>query len=234
MKKLTPGNLTVAASTTKGLAVLMGLAIALSACDGGSGSPTSPTSTTAAPPAALTFTLSGAVTEMTATGPTPVGGARIVDTSSGLSAVTNFSGSYSMPGLSATSHALSVSKDGYVPETMTVTLTADTQLDIRLDRVVSYILSGVVYEMTVAGQAPIEGVEIYCDSCGSPMGHTFVHTDSAGFYSLAWAMNGVHPLFVTKAGYEIVDPTGTLRDSIGRIKATVRGDTRFDIELVRR
>jgi hypothetical protein len=61
-----------------------------------------------------------------------------------------------------------------------------------------------------------------------------VYTDADGLYSLAWAMDGVHPLFVTKAGYEIFDPTGKLRDQLGRISATVRGNTRFDIQLVRR
>ena len=99
---------------------------------------------------------------------------------------------------------------------------------------VSYVLSGVVFEITAAGPVPIEGVEVYCDSCGSPVGHTFVYTDAKGSYSLAWAMNGVHPLFVRRTGYEIFDPTGKLRDQYGRISATVRGDTRFDIELVRR
>ena len=51
---------------------------------------------------------------------------------------------------------------------------------------------------------------------------------------LEWTPDGVHALFVSKAGYEIFDPTGTLRDAIGRISATVRGDTRFDLQLARR
>jgi hypothetical protein len=99
---------------------------------------------------------------------------------------------------------------------------------------VTYTLSGVVFELTEAGQVPIEGVEVYCDSCGSPEGHTFVYTDANGFYSLDWARNGGHPLFVTKAGFEIFDPAGTLTDDHGRITATVSGDTRFDVQLVRR
>jgi hypothetical protein len=83
-----------------------------------------------------------------------------------------------------------------------------------------------------AGLAPIEGVEVYCDSCGSPDGHTFVFTDADGFYSLEWATNGVHPLFVTKEGYEY--PADTVLDAYGRIRAMVDGDTRFDVRLVRR
>ena len=109
-------------------------------------------------------------------------------------------------------------------------MSGDTLLDIRLDRIVSYTLSGLVYELTEAGQVPIEGVEVYCDSCGSPDGHTFVYTDATGFYSLSWTTNGVHPLFVTKAGYAVA----VTRDAYGRISATVNCDTRFDIQLTRR
>ena len=99
---------------------------------------------------------------------------------------------------------------------------------------VTYSLSGVVFEITEAGRIPIEGVELYCDSCGSPDGHTFVTTGADGTYRLDWTANGVHPLSVRKAGYEIFDPAGTLRDAFGRINVTVRGDTVFDVQLVRR
>jgi hypothetical protein len=98
----------------------------------------------------------------------------------------------------------------------------------------TYTLSGVVFELTEAGQVPIEGVELYCDSCGSPVGHTFVYTDADGFYSLDWTSNGVHHLLVEKAGFEIFDPTGSLTHGEEMIVATVRGDTRFDIRLARR
>ena len=96
---------------------------------------------------------------------------------------------------------------------------------------VTYVLSGVVFEITAEGRVPIEGVEVYCDSCGSPDGHTWVSTDAGGLYSLSWSANGVHPLYVTKAGYQIFDPAGVVRDTVD---ATVHGDTQFDIELVRR
>lgn len=218
-------NLTLASRTV----TLLSVVILLSACDGGSSIPTAPTSTAQTPTATVTYVLSGAVSEMTATGPSPIEGAR-VDAGSGLSATTDESGLYRISGLPATSRSISVTRGGYVTQTRTVTVSGDTLLDIRLDRIVSYTLSGLVYELNEAGQVPIEGVEVYCDSCGSPDGHTFVYTDAAGFYSLSWTTNGFHPLFVTKAGYEIVGP----RDAIGRISATVQGDTRFDIQLTRR
>ena len=218
-------NLTFASRT----GTLLSFVILLSACDGGSSIPTAPTTTAPTPTAIVTYVLSGAVSEIVATGPSPIEGAR-VDAGSGLSATTDAGGLYSIPGLPATSRSISVTRGGYVTQTRTVTMSGDTLLDIRLDRIVSYTLSGLVYELTEAGQVPIEGVEVYCDSCGSPDGHTFVYTDATGFYSLSWTTNGVHPLFVTKAGYAVA----VTRDAYGRISATVNGDTRFDIQLTRR
>jgi len=75
-----------------------------------------------------------------------------------------------------------------------------------------YTLSGVVSELTPTGQVPAEDVELYCDSCGSPVGHWFTSTDANGFYSFSWAQNGVHPLLVWKAGYDVINRTGTLAD----------------------
>ena len=149
-------------------------------------------------------------------------------------ATTDANGFYSLSGLSAANTSVSVNKPGYVADRRTVTISGDTQLDIRVDRIVSYVLSGVVFEVTESGQVPIEGVELYCDGCGSPVGHTFVLTDAAGLYSFSWTLNGPNPLFVTKAGYAIVDPSRMLLDREGRVKVTVNGDTRFDIQLERR
>jgi len=209
---------------------LLGLALLLPACDG-----PGPSQTVLAPTAPVGYTLSGIVSEMRPSGPTPIAHAALAQTNPprGL-AFTDANGRYSATGFAASSYTISVTRDGFVTQTTAVTMSGDTQLDIRLERVPSHILSGVVFEMTETGQVPVEGVEIYCDSCGSPDGHTFVNTDADGFYSLAWALDGVHPLFVTKAGYAIYDPTGKLRDQYGRISATVNGDTRFDIQLVRR
>lgn len=99
---------------------------------------------------------------------------------------------------------------------------------------VTYTLSGVVFEITPTGRVPVEDVELYCDSCGSPVGHTSTFTDADGFYSFSWAHNGVHPLLVWKAGYDVLDPTRTLADGRAFRNATVNGDTRFDIEILRR
>ena len=98
----------------------------------------------------------------------------------------------------------------------------------------AYTLSGVVSELTAAGKVPAEGVRLYCDSCGSPDGHTFTSSDANGFYSFSWAQNGLHPLLVWKDGYDVIDPAGRLADGTAVKNATVDGDTRFDIQIVRR
>jgi hypothetical protein len=211
---------------------LLGLALMSSGCsDGGSLAP--PLSPGTTNPPAVTFTVSGTVSELSAEAVIPVPDA-MVSASSGRSAVTDGQGRYSLSGLTAATGSLSITKPGYVTAVRTLAMTADTQVDIRIERVPQYVLSGMVFEMTESGRVPVEGVELYCDSCGSPDGHTFVYTDANGLYRLEWTLNGVHPLFVTKPGYAIFDPTGTLRDQHGRISATVDGDTRFDIQVVRR
>ena len=204
--------------------LLLALASPLVGCDSGRrSSPTGPSSQ-------QSYTLSGGVSEMTADGSSPIEGARVADPTSGRTAMTDSGGLYSIPGLSTTTRSVLVSKPGYISEIRSVSMSSDTKLDVELKRGEGYILSGVVYEVTDAGEVPIEGVELYCDSCGSPDGHTFVDTDANGFYSFAYSNNGSHPLYVKKAGYEIFGPT----DQFGRITATVRGDTRFNIRLAGR
>ena len=99
--------------------------------------------------------------------------------------------------------------------------------------VLTYTLSGVVFELTAMGRTPIQGVSVYCDSCGDPLGHTSSDTDANGFYSFSWTANGQTPLIVRKEGYGLAGdlPAGPVN---GWIVAAVNGDTRFDIELVRR
>ena len=115
-------------------------------------------------------------------------------------------------------------------------------------------LSGVVYEVTPMGRVPIEGVRVQSDYF-----HVFpspeVVTDSNGFFSFRrvwvcacswapWVDAGITSIYVDKDGYEV--PAGQPGSVFGRrLDSDVRpdlrlrdvpinGDTRFDIELVRR
>jgi hypothetical protein len=107
-------------------------------------------------------------------------------------------------------------------------------------------LSGVVFDVTASGRSPIEGVTVYCDACG-PFGHTWATTDRDGQYGFGgevasgggiWLSNALTPINVSKEGYS--DPDGlphltmTVRNTAGWRELRVAGDTRFDIELVRR
>jgi hypothetical protein len=95
-------------------------------------------------------------------------------------------------------------------------------------------LRGIVFESTAAGRVAVAGVQVYCDSCGSPDGHTFAYTETDGSYSFSWAFDGVVPLLVKKDGYSVLAASSTFPDGTGVRLATVRGDTQFDIELARR
>jgi len=120
--------------------------------------------------------------------------------------------------------------------------------------VADVILSGVVYEVTPVGRVPIEGVRVQSDHF-----HVFPTldsvTDSHGFFSFRrvwvcpcswapWVDAGITSIYVKKDGYK--GPAGQ-RDSVfrnplypdaprddGLRDVTINGDTRFDIELVRR
>ena len=125
-------------------------------------------------PSSVTYTLYGGVWEETSDGPAPIEGARVRD-ESGREAVTDAKGQFSISGLSPQNHTIWVTRSGYNTETKTFTMTSDRQLDIYVGRIQNYVLSGVVFEITEAGRIPIDGVELYCDSCGSPDRHTFVN-----------------------------------------------------------
>jgi hypothetical protein len=97
-----------------------------------------------------------------------------------------------------------------------------------------YTLSGVVSELGPGGPTPVEGVQLYCDSCGSPNGHTFTSTDATGFYRFAWTPAGVHPLQVWKEGYEIVAPSVIVADGTAVATAVVERDTWLEIRVAHR
>jgi len=97
-------------------------------------------------------------------------------------------------------------------------------------------LSGVVYESTPAGAAPIAGALVYCELCGE-LTHTWATADANGFYSFSgdlakgggvWLSPGIRtPLFVQANGYQ--DPPG-----VGERYVLINGDTRFDMQMIRR
>jgi len=205
-------------------------AMSICAC---SSSPTSPKATGAR------YTVSGVVVASTAAGLVPVEDVRVTaDAPVGstnhdtLAATTGKDGLYSLT-VDAGVRSLLLMRDGYVTAQKSVTVSGDTRFDIQIVRVATYSLSGVVFEMTSAGVAPVEGVEVYCDSCGE-YGHTSVHTDANGYYNQTEAHTGNTALYIGKKGYDVIGAIDTLSDGSGRRDVVVNGDTRFDIQVVRR
>jgi len=176
------------------------------------------------------FAISGVVTEMTDDGEIPVEGVRITESATLTFVQTDSRGTYRLGGLRRSTFNLLMSAPGYVNASTAVTASSDLQLDLRVVRIQSFALSGMVYESTPDGRVPLEGVVLYCDGCGSPVGHTFVTTDTSGFYRFEWTLNGKNWIqFVSKDGYRYAGPI----EQFG-IPVNVNGDTRFDIELVKR
>jgi hypothetical protein len=106
-------------------------------------------------------------------------------------------------------------------------------------------LSGVVYESTATGRAPIARAVVYCEPCGEQT-HTFAYADDNGFYHFSgdlgigggvWVRPGEPtPLAVGYYNLDYQDPPGLppSRNGSGWREVLIDGDTRFDIELVRR
>jgi len=176
------------------------------------------------------FSVSGVVTELTEQGEIAVEGVRVEESATNISTTTDARGEYRLSGLRRAEFEVSMTKPGYDTGPIPVNTTSDMRLDRRIERLASSVLSGMVYETTPNGRVPLDGVVLYCDACGSPVGHTFVTTDANGLYRFEWTLNGKTWIrFISKDGYRYagpIEPPG--------IPVNVIGDTRFDIELVKR
>ena len=183
-----------------------------------------------APDPAPTHTVSGTVTEMTTEGRAPVEGALVTHLATGKSTRTDVSGGYSIAGVPARMATISVSKEGFSGTTAVVDVTGDARLDLQLVRLPPpppppqpAVLTGLVYEQTPTGPVPVADVWLE---------NSYIHagtlTGADGRYRLEFTaglgpFDGFVSLFVTKDGYRPV--TRELR---------VNGETRLDIEIVRR
>jgi hypothetical protein len=81
-------------------------------------------------------------------------------------------------------------------------------------------LSGVVTEATSTGLIPVEGVSV---QRGVPGGWRTTTTDRAGLYEIRGLIDGVDEVGGRKEGYAAITSS-----------VSIKGDTRFDIQIVRR
>jgi hypothetical protein len=131
--------------------------------------------------------------------------------------------------------------DGRLPTPITPTPTEAPSIPGPAPSGVLYNLSGVVFEVTSSGRTPVEGVEVYCDPCGPPLGHSARHTDANGLYSFDGAggvTSGHIELILAKQGYKLLDKPDQSGPSgigwMGTVGVTVTGDTRADIEIIKK
>jgi len=96
-------------------------------------------------------------------------------------------------------------------------------------------LSGLVFEIVQGVPIPIEGVSVYCEPCGEET-HTYASTDSKGFYTFTGVWANQFSILVHKDGYQ--DPPGPVNNGFpsgtGWRDVRISGDTRFDVQLVRK
>lgn len=224
----------------KRLSVALSFAVSMLACGGSS--PTTPTALEA--PTRPTFTVSGVISAVTPTGLTPLEGVHMFI--NGRRATTDDQGVYSISGLTFGT-SVTATKAGYKVETTSLTLSGDERVDMQLVRTAIFTLSGVVSEVTSAGLVALEGVRVDVESM--PCDQTVVGcvgfgdpiailktatTDKSGFYSIPGLYPGKHNgIWAGKDGFEDPFPADP-ENSEGGQAITIDGDSRFDIQLVRR
>ncbi len=215
--------------------IALGVAGLLTAC--GDGLPVPPTAPGEFRPGVSlfhTYTLSGEVTEMTSTGATPVTFAFVRETASNRSAMTDYLGRYIITGSLRSSVTVAVSKVGFVANSVSQTITGNTQINIQLDRRPTYSLSGVISEMTPTGLAGIEGVEVYfaSDLNATTYAKGEATTDDQGRYRLTgvWGADALNRIWLQKTGYAI-DTNPSCEFCFRTL--TITGDTVLDIQLER-
>ena len=195
-----------------------------------------------------TYTVSGVVLGQTRTGSAPVEG--VLVRVAGQSGTTDGNGYYSLSGVPASYGGVSAVKAGYAVAREILTVSGDTRHDFQLGPVVAiHTLSGVVSEVTPNGLVPVEGVLLEESSCQdvSPSPPFFsgktcepyisqtTKTDKRGLYKFSGLYSGQgNVVWVSKEGFEDPFPQHDPGNSEGGEAVTIDGDTRFDIQLVRR
>lgn len=227
------------------LQVAVTLAGTMAACGGSNGSP-NPISPSVAPPDPA-FTVTGTVVGQ---GGAPVEGVKV--RVAGRQGTTDGNGNYTLLEVPRSYGGALALKAGYAAAREVLSVSGDTRFDVQLGpRVAIYTLSGVVSEVTPTGLTPLEGARVDEYSCeevlpappffpgtGCPvLIFQTVRTDKQGRYSFSGLYPGKeNSIGVSKEGFE--DPFGSSDGPEGQgandQAVTIDGDTRFDVQLVRR
>jgi len=231
----------------KRLSIAVTAALVVGACSGGP--PPVPTSPTQTRPPDPTYTLSGVIVADTPTGDAPVEGVQV--TVAGQRGTSDGNGDYSISGVPKSYGGVGALKAGYAAIRGILTISGDTRLDFQLGpRIAIYTLSGVVSEVTPTGLVPVESALVDEYSCEdvSPSPpfwpsacpvtiYQITKTDRQGFYSVSGLYSGKgNTIGARKEGFE--DPFEGQPEGPEVVPndqaVTIDGNTRLDIQLVRR
>jgi len=186
------------------------------------------------------YTLSGVVTQMTASGSVPVRGVFVEETTLHRQAYTDESGRYKLAGLPAGPATIQASLLRFESASRSVTVSGDTTVDVELLQREQFTLSGFVTEDTPAGRVPVSGVSVDAIVCppqrpGAPTRES-TETDINGFYSISGMCGGPTVLSAWKSGYELPPASDKPCGNEGEWCrwVTIAGPTRFDVQLGRK
>jgi hypothetical protein len=217
--------------------------LAVCCSNGGSIGPTPPTQTRPPDP---TFTVAGTVVGQTGAGSVPLEGVEV--RVAGQSGTTDANGDYLLQGVPRSRGGASAVKTGYAAAREILTVDGDTRFDVALGpRVAIHTLSGVVTEVTSIGIVPVEGMMLheyscedvspsppfFSDSCPVSVFQTTI-TDRRGHYSFSGLYSGrKNSIGVSDERFDDprTDPSGP--EGNGQ-NVTITGDTRLDLQLIRR
>jgi hypothetical protein len=120
----------------------------------------------------------------------------VVSDNTGASATTDGSGAYSLAGLAAGSHTLTVAASGFVSQSRSVTVTAGQQTTADFVLAPSSATGGVTGTVTSASDGSVvPGAAV------SESGGTRATTDSSGVYTISGLAPGSHSLTASAGGF---------------------------------
>ena len=139
-------------------------------------------------------------------------GAVVTDTT-GASATTNGSGTYTLAGLAAGSHTLTAAASGFVPQTRTVNVAAGTQATADFVLTPSATTGGVTGTVTrITDGTGVPGAVV------NDGGGASATTDGSGTYTINGLAPGSHSLTAAAAGF--VPQTKSVNVTSGNVSST--------------
>ena len=220
--------------------LVVAIALLTAACGSDSQQiPIAPSPPAPSPPPRQAFSISGVVTEQTASGVVVLAGVRVRDAALSRLAISNATGAYRLGGVFPGPFQLHIDHSGFEPVTREITVTGHMVLDVELVRRAPGSLSGRITEVTPDGPRPVAGVDIEAVICptaifGDAYRLAVAESDADGFYRIPGLCSGETAVFVYKPGYRSPSQDGLCTsDGADCVFVTIAGDTREDFELTR-